>query len=67
MLLGAPEVDFVGFKVDEEGIHMQDRLLTVMSEWKAPRIFREVQQFIGLTNYHRKYIFWLRQNNESNI
>ena len=50
------QVDFLGYTISEDGIAMQDRLKNAMLEWPTPASVREVQQFIGLANYYRKFI-----------
>ena len=55
-VIGASEVEFLGHIVSEHGIAMQDRLKDAIIDWPTPKSVKEVQQFIGLANYYRKFI-----------
>ena len=54
--IGVAEVDFLGYKFSEKGIDMQDRLKEAILDWPTPNAVKEVQQFIGLANYYKKFI-----------
>jgi len=50
------EVDFLGFVVGRRGIRMDPENLRAVREWKPPTNVKEVQAFLGLINYNRKFI-----------
>ncbi len=50
------EVDFLGFVVGRQGIRMDLKKLRAVREWKPPTNVKEVQSFLGLMNYNRKFI-----------
>ncbi len=50
------EVDFLGFVVGRRGIRMDPENLRAVGEWKPPTKVKEVQAFLGLMNYNRKFI-----------
>ncbi len=54
--IGVSEVEFLGHKVDSDGIHMQDRHIQAIREWPKLNSVKEVQQFLGLANYYRRFV-----------
>ena len=50
------EVVFLGHIVNGEGVQVNPELTKVITEWKTPRNVKELQSFIGLCNYYRKYV-----------
>ena len=55
-VIGVSEVDFMGYQVNEKGIATQRRLVDAVRNWPTPRSVHDVQRFIGLANYYRKFI-----------
>jgi reverse transcriptase-like protein len=49
-------IDFLGFVVDAEGIHMDQERVRTINEWPAPKSFREIQVFLGFANFYRHFI-----------
>lgn len=50
-------VEFLGYVVGREGIGMQrDRVATVL-DWPVPQSVKDVQVFIGFTNFYRRFIY----------
>ncbi|KAL1952652.1 hypothetical protein VTO42DRAFT_4569 [Malbranchea cinnamomea] len=50
-------VSFLGFIVDKEGVHMDPERVWTIAEWPVPRSFKEIQIFLGFTNFYRRFIF----------
>ena len=50
------EIDFLGFIVNTEGIKMQPAKVEAIRSWPAPASVNEIQQFIGLCNFYRRFI-----------
>ncbi|MCG7869674.1 MAG: retroviral-like aspartic protease family protein, partial [Candidatus Thiodiazotropha taylori] len=50
------KVDFLGRLVSEEGIELSETDIKTVLDWPAPQCTREVEQFLGLANYHRNFI-----------
>ena len=50
------EVVFLGHVVSQEGVRPNPKLVESVKDWKAPECRREVQQFLGLVNYYRRFI-----------
>ena len=50
------KVDFLGRLVSEDGIELTETDIKTVLDWQAPQNTREVEQFLGLVNYHRNFI-----------
>ena len=50
------QVVFLGHVVSASGIHTNPKLVADVQHWKAPRSLKELQAFLGLTNYYRRFI-----------
>jgi len=50
------EIDFLGLVMGAEGIKMQEKKVTGVLEWPRPKMVKEVQKFLGLANYYRRFI-----------
>jgi len=50
------EVKFVGVVIGPKGVEMQKEKVEGVLNWPAPRNVKEVQKFLGLTNYYRRFI-----------
>jgi hypothetical protein len=51
-----PEVEFLGRKVNREGVHMGDQYIKSVRDWNVPTNLKEVEQFLGFANYHCLFI-----------
>ena len=51
-----PEVLFLGHIVGQNGVQTNPELITKVRDWKEPTNVRQVQQFLGLCNYYRRFI-----------
>jgi hypothetical protein len=47
------EVKFLGAVINYEGICMNPDKIKVVKDWLEPKTVKEVQSFLGLTNYYR--------------
>jgi len=50
------EVEFLGVVIGPKGVEMQKEKVEEVLNWPAPRNIKEVQKFLGLTNYYRRFI-----------
>jgi len=50
------EVEFLGVVIGPKGVEMQKEKIEGVLNWPAPRNVKEVQKFLGLTNYYRRFI-----------
>ena len=51
-----PELKFLGFICGRDGIKVDPAKIKVVQDWPTPKNAKEVQQWLGLTNYFRKFI-----------
>jgi len=50
------EVEFLGVVIGPRGVEMQKEKVEGVLNWSAPRNVKEVQKFLGLANYYRRFI-----------
>lgn len=50
------EVEFLGFIVSTAGVSMDSRRVAAVEEWPTPKTFKDVQVFLGFTNFYRRFI-----------
>jgi len=50
------EVEFLGVVIGPKGVEMQKEKVEEVLNWPAPRNIKEVQKFLGLVNYYRRFI-----------
>jgi len=50
------EVEFLGVVIGPKGVEIQKEKVEGVPSWPAPRNVKEVQKFLGLANYYRRFI-----------
>jgi len=50
------EVEFLGVVIGPKGVEMQKKKVEGVLNWPVPRNIKEVQKFLGLANYYRRFI-----------
>ena len=50
------EVEFLGVIIGPEGIKMEEGKVKGVLEWPTPQCVKDVQKFLGLANYYRRFI-----------
>jgi len=50
------EVEFLGVVIGPEGIKMEEEKVKGVLEWPTPKSVKDVQKFLGLANYYRRFI-----------
>jgi hypothetical protein len=50
------EVEFLGFVINTKGIVIEPSRVETIRDWPIPTTFREVQVFLGFTNFYRQFI-----------
>ena len=50
------EVEFLGVIIGLEGIKMEKEKVKGVLEWLTPKCVKDVQKFLGLANYYRRFI-----------
>jgi hypothetical protein len=51
-----PQVEFLGYIISREGLSMDPQKIRTVIEWKKPATIRDVQCFLGFTNFYRIFI-----------
>ena len=54
--IGQECVDFLGYKISKNGVETQERLVKAVEEWPQPKDLKDVQRFLGLAGFYRKFI-----------
>jgi hypothetical protein len=49
-------LDFLGFRVDGDGVHVDATKAAAVREWGTPASPRAVKSFLGLVGYYRKFV-----------
>jgi len=50
------EVEFLGVVIGPKGVEMQKEKVEGVLNWPTPKNVKEVQKFLGLANYYRRFI-----------
>jgi len=50
------EVGFLGVVIGPDGIKMEKKKVRGMLEWPTPKCIKDVQKFLGLANYYRRFM-----------
>ena len=50
------EVEFLGVVIGLEGIKMEKEKVKGVLEWLTPKCVKDIQKFLGLANYYRRFI-----------
>ena len=50
------EIEFLGVVIGPEGIKMEKEKVKGVLEWPTPKCVKDVQKFLGLANYYRRFI-----------
>jgi hypothetical protein len=53
---GVTEVDFLGHRITQEGLKMDDHKVQAILDWEPPRSVPALRSFLGLASYYRKFI-----------
>jgi len=55
-VFGILKTSFIGFRVNRHGIHMEEKKVKAVRNWPIPKTPTELQGFLGLTGYYRKFV-----------
>ena len=47
---------FLGVVIGPEGIRMEEEKVKGVLEWPMPKSVKNIQKFLGLVNYYRRFI-----------
>ena len=50
------EIQFLGRRVDAEGVHVTEDHIKTVLEWPLPKCRKDLECFLGFVNYHREFI-----------
>ena len=50
------EIEFLGVVISPRGVEMQKKKVEGVLNWPASQNVKEVQKFLGLANYYRRFI-----------
>jgi len=53
---GVTEVDFLGHRITQEGLKMDDHKVKAIMDWEPPKLVPTLKSFLGLASYYRKFI-----------
>jgi hypothetical protein len=53
---GVTEVDFLGHRIMQEGLKMDDHKVKAILDWEPPRSVSALRSFLGLAFYYGKFI-----------
>jgi hypothetical protein len=53
---GMNKVQYLRYIVDEHGVHVDPAKIQVIHDWPAPTTLTELQSFLGLANFYRRFM-----------
>jgi hypothetical protein len=53
---GMDRVHYLGYIIDQHGVHVDPTKIQVIHDWPAPTTLTELQSFLGLTNFYRRFM-----------
>jgi len=53
---GVSEVDFLGHRITQEGLKIDDRKVKAILDWELPKSVPALRSFLGLASYYCKFI-----------
>jgi hypothetical protein len=53
---GVAEVGFLGHRITQEGLKMDDHKVKAILDWESPKLVPALRFFLGLASYYRKFI-----------
>ena len=51
-----PEVEFLGYILNETGVTMSERKVEAVKNWGVPKSVKDIQRFLGFANFYRRFI-----------
>jgi hypothetical protein len=51
------KVQYLGYIVDEHGVHVDLAKIQVIYDWPYPTTLTELRSFLGLANFYRWFVF----------
>jgi len=50
------KVEFLGYILSGDGVSTNSKKIKSIEEWSTPKNIKEVQRFLGLCNYYRRFV-----------
>jgi len=50
-------VEYLGYVLSPSGLTMSDTKVKTIQEWPEPKKMKDIQSFLGFTNFYRRFIF----------
>jgi hypothetical protein len=49
-------VHYLGYIIDEHGVHVDPSKIQVIHDWQAPTTLTELQSFLGFANFYCRFV-----------
>jgi hypothetical protein len=53
---GMDRVHYLGYIIDQHGVHVDPAKIQVICDWPAPTTLTELQSFLGLANFYHRFM-----------
>jgi hypothetical protein len=53
---GITQVQYLGYIIDERGVHVDPAKIQVIRDWPAPTTLTELRSFLGLANFYHRFV-----------
>ena len=53
---GMSQVQYLGYIIDEHGVHVDSTKVQVIQDWPALTTLMELRNFLGLANFYRRFV-----------
>ncbi|KAI2663045.1 Transposon Tf2-6 polyprotein [Labeo rohita] len=50
------KISFLGYVISPEGVAMDDSKVNAVRDWPRPKTLKELQRFLGFSNFYRRFI-----------